>query len=137
LLANIPKQLLSTNAGIDIPLYGAFLESDVETISSYYYFAASASLSYILITGGTQYSQIANATDEIRYSNGSDTVNLLNEVTFNGLQHMRCAIDIGIGWQFTFHGALFGAELCASLPLTTVLNDTGWKQYFIGIRTIL
>jgi len=123
--------------GIVIPLYGGFIRNEATTFASYYYLYGGYSLAYAVSSKGTQYSQIANAKDQIRYGNGADTVTLINQDRFEGLNRLREAIEVGLGWNVAFEGAAFGMEAFVSVPRTSVLDDVEWKQYFVGFRISL
>jgi len=129
---------LAGSGGINIPIYGAFVKTEAATISSYYYLFGGYTAAYAIASSGTQYAQIANAKDAIRYGNGADTVTLIDAQRFEGLNRLRTSIDLGIGWNvMAADFASFGAELFVSVPQSSVLQDVQWKQYFIGLRLSL
>jgi hypothetical protein len=137
-VAYLNQYSIAGSAGIDIPVYGAFIKNEALTLSSYYYIFGGYTAAYAVSSKGTQYSQIANAKDQIRYGNGADTVTLINKQRFDDLNRLRTSIDLGIGWNVMASDfAAFGAELFVSVPQSSLLRDVAWKQYFIGLRLSL
>lgn len=136
-VAHLKQYSLVGTGGIVIPVYGGFIKNEGATFASYYYLYGGYSFAYAVSSKGTQYSQIASAKDQIRYGNGGDTVTLINKDRFEGLNRLREAIEVGIGWNVAFESGAFGVELFASLPRTSVLDDVEWKQYFVGFRVSL
>lgn len=120
--------------GLQIPVYGVFIDSDYLTVGSYYYLFGGFSAGYSIFTRTTQYTQIADAKDQIRYENGQDTLMLMRTGSGDGINRLRTAWEGGIGWQFTGAFAVFGFEAFISSPLNSVVPDGDWKQYYGGIR---
>lgn len=122
------------SAGINIPIYGGFIKSEAITLSSYYYIYAGYSAAYAVSSKGTQYTQIANAKDDIRYGNGADTVTLINNARLPDLNRLRTSLDFALGWNVAAEFGALGFEVFASVPQSSVLKDADWKQYFVGLR---
>jgi hypothetical protein len=61
-------------------------------------------------------------------------VTLLDHVALDDLNRFRTSVDLSLGWNFTssFGGASLEAFVTA--PITSVLNDADWKQYYAGLR---
>jgi hypothetical protein len=128
---------LTASGGINIPFYGVFVDSELGTLASYYYLYLGASASYVIGSRATQYQQIADPKSEIRYGNGGDTVTLISRRRLEGLDRIRTAIDVALGWTFSAEFFTFSFEAFASIPQSAVLIDTPWKQYYVGLRTSL
>ncbi len=124
---------LTGKFGLMKPIYGVFLKSEDQSLISQYYFAASFLATYSFYSHGMQYSQIADAKKYLRYSSGSDTLRLQDNVVFKGLDRFRSYVEFSVGFQIlsTF-GLLY--ELYFDLPVTSILNDAYWKQNLLGFR---
>ncbi|MEO5929197.1 MAG: hypothetical protein ABIR47_04640 [Candidatus Kapaibacterium sp.] len=137
-VAYLKQYSLAGTVGLDIPIYGAFIKTEALSLSSYYYLFGGYSFAYAISSKGTQYEQIANAKQAIRYGNGSDTATLIDKRTFDGLQRLRRSIDVGIGWNVMGVDFLaLSMEGFVSIPQTSLLDDSDWKQYFVGLRISL
>jgi hypothetical protein len=130
----LEEYLISASAGLNIPIYGVFFDSELTTVSSYYYLHASIAGTYALVSRGTQYVQIANAKEELRYRNGTDTTTLISKRRFEDLNRFRTSYEFGIGWNFAIESFGFTFETFFSLPITAVLRDAEWRQYAAGVR---
>ncbi len=118
-----------------VPIYGAFLESEMLSTSSFYYVGIGAQASYVFIDENTQYTQIANAKDKIRFSNGMDTVTTMDKQPYRTTNLWHYNIEPSIGWHVSFLGAvMFDFEAFLSIPMTSVLSDAKWYQYRYGLR---
>lgn len=136
-VAHLKQYSINGSAGLNIPLYGGFIKSEATTIASYYYLYGAYSVSYAVSSKGTQYVQIANAKDNLRYGNGADTLTLINKERFEDLNRLRTAIEVGIGWNLAAEFGALGFEAFVSVPQNSVLKDVEWKQYFAGLRIAL
>ncbi len=125
---------LAGSAGINIPVYGGFIRSEALTLASYYYIYAGYSAAYAISSRGTQYSQIADAKDDLRYGNGTDTVRLIDKALFQDLDRLRTSLDLAVGWNLASDFGAIGFEAFVSLPQRSVLKDVEWKQYVAGLR---
>lgn len=136
-VAHLKQYAIMGSAGVSIPFYGGFISNESTTFASYYYIYGGYSFAYTVSSKGMQYTQIANAKDAIRYGNGTDTVMLVNRTTFEGLNRVRTAIELAIGWNVASDFGAIGMEAFISLPQSSVLKDVDWKQYFAGFRLSL
>lgn len=128
------QHIVSGTVGLQIPVYGVFLDSDFGSIGSYYYLFGGLSGDYAFSAKTTQYAQIADAKDQIRYRNGQDTTTLMRRGTPEGINRTRTAVEAGIGWELSGEYVVLGFELFLSSPLTSLVDDAEWKQYYAGIR---
>lgn len=129
------QHFLSAKVGMLLPFYGIFMETEAVQTSSYYYLYGGVSASGRILTEATQYVQIANAKDRIRFANGQDTLTTLNKAKLSTENTLRYDCDLALGWRFAVRGAVFfDLQAYASLPLNTVLSDARWMQYRIGLR---
>lgn len=132
------QHFLTGHLGLQIPVYGIFFETEAATISSYYYVYAGVQVGGRTVSEATQYVQIADAKDRIRYANGQDTVTVMNKALLPTSNLLRTYADVAIGWRAGFRGIFsFFIEAYSSLPINTVLSDADWKQYRFGIRTVI
>lgn len=135
--AYLKQYMVGGSAGVIIPFYGGFIKNEGTVLSSYYYVFGGMSAWYAVSSKATQYTQIANAKDQIRYGNGTDTVTLINKRTLSDLERWRTAYEVGIGWNLAVESFALGFEAFASVPQTSVLKDVDWKQYYVGFRLSL
>jgi hypothetical protein len=143
------EHFLGARLGVAVPIYGAFVMSEplrldtvrgvnvIDRISSFYYAAASIHAAALVLSEATQYVQIADAKDAIRYGNGQDTVTLMNKARLSTATPLRWHAEIAAGWQASFGSFAFTVEAYAELPLTSVLRDARWMLYRYGIRTMI
>ena len=127
---------LELNAGVNIPLYGAFVKSQVNYQSLYtLYFGVS--MTEMLSSEATQYLQIGNAKDELRYENGRDTINLIENYELPTLRRTRFAFEAGIGMNFIISdfGILF--EFTFTIPQSSILTDDIWEQSMLRSNMVL
>ncbi len=130
----LKEVLLSGYAGLQIPVYGGFIDMEALRLGSYYYLFGGLGASWAFSSKATQYVQIANVKDDLRYSNGTDTVTLIDKAKLPGLNTIRTSIELGVGWNLAFDSFALGFELFGSIPQTSVLKDADWKQYVVGAR---
>ncbi len=133
-VAHLKEYLLAGSIGVNIPVYGVFLESEAASIASYYYLHVGVTAAYSMSSRLTQYAQIANAKSELRYGNGVDTVTLLYRSRLEDLNKVRTSIDLAVGWNFAIEFFTFSLEAFGSYPLDQVVNDADWRQYYVGLR---
>lgn len=124
------------SAGINclIPFYGAFASIEMPVVS-YYYLSFGINWGYPLSSNTTQYTQIANYKDYIRYKNGQDTIHLITEKTLSDLNYSRYYANIGLGFEFDIARIGIGMEFYVSAPLNSVVKDALWKQWIYGLKT--
>jgi hypothetical protein len=146
--------------GVTIPVYGAFLKPVEEAaVASYYYVHLGAAVDYVLTSRITQYVQIANVKEDLRYFNGLDTTRLLDGVRLPGTVQWRPNVEVafGMGWNIgatiprvniggqSLGGGQFGleatAELFGSFPTMGIFSDgaggTVWRTYIVGVRATI
>ncbi len=125
---------VSGAVGLQIPVYGVFFDSDFGQLGSYYYIYGGIGGDYGVATRTLQYSQIADAKDQIRYRNGQDTVTLMLESNTDGINRLRTSVEGAIGWNFTAEFIVLGFEAFISAPTTSLVSDGDWKEYYAGFR---
>lgn len=131
---DLKEYSIAGTAGLEIPIYGAFIDNDIVTLSSYYFLFGGVTATYAVSSEATQYSQIANAKGELRYKNATDTVRMFHERELEGLNKLRLGYEIGIGWRFAAENFVFGFEPYMTIPITPVVKDAEWRQYPLAIR---
>jgi hypothetical protein len=134
-VAYLKNYALTAAGGVNIPFYGVFVNAEFGTLASYYYVYLGASASYVIASRATQYQQIATPKSELRYGNGSDTLTLISRRRLDGLERVRTAIDVALGWTLTAEFFAFSFEAFLSIPQSYVLSDTPWRQFYGGLRT--
>ena len=136
-VVHVKQYRLNASGGFNIPVYGVFIDSEFGTLASYYYLYVGGSASYAIAHRTTQYQQIASPKSELRYGNGADTVTLISRQRIAGLNPVRTAIDLAIGWHASAEFVAFSFEAFVSIPQTDVFDDTPWRQYYAGFRLSL
>lgn len=132
------QHFINLQAGLAIPVYGVFAETEVMTISSYYYIYGGVQAAGRILSENTQYVQIADAKDRIRFPNGRDTVTVMNTIPLQTGNTFRFNADVAFGWRLGWRGVLnFSVEWYATIPLNGVVSDADWRQYRFGMRTTL
>lgn len=131
----LEETMLEVNAGLSIPIYGVFINPPVD-LSSTYSLYVGFHLAEVLTSSATQYLQIGDVKEKLRYENGLDTVNLISQIELPTLLKSRTGIEIGLSTNLDIqgYGALF--ELKALFPSQSILTDERWKQTQIRIGTI-
>lgn len=125
---------VSGSVGLHIPVYGAFLTTKGMTLGSYYYVGGAYSADYALVNRAEQYSQIADAKEQIRYGNRQDTAVLMRRNQPPGFNRYRSSVEVNLGWRVAAEVITFGIEGFFSIPRTSVLEDADWWQYYGGFR---
>jgi hypothetical protein len=65
--------------------------------------------------------------------NGTDTLVIINDSELETLNSFRSYFDVQLSWRIS--GKMgFGADLYYSYQLNSVLEDSDWKQWFLGLR---
>lgn len=136
-VVHLEEWLLKGSVGLNIPVYGAFLIAGEGAVSSYYYVHGGMTAMWQVSNRGTQYAQIADAKDDLRYSNGTDTVRLQPREAWDNTNTFRTAISVGIGWNVAAQFFSFSFEPFVLLPVTSVLTDAEWKQVTGGARLFI
>lgn len=130
----LSQYAIAGKIGVSIPFYGVFLASEALTIGSYYYLNVGVSGAYTVSSKATQYVQLANVKEDLRYGNGMDTLTLIDQRTLNQLDRVRTAAEVALGWNVSAEFGTFFFEAFLSRQLNSVLNDADWKQYYVGFR---
>lgn len=136
-VVHLEEWLLKGSVGLNIPVYGAFLIAGEGAVSSYYYVHGGVTALWQVSNRGTQYAQIADAKDDLRYGNGADTVRLQPRASWDNVNTFRTAISAGIGWNFSGQFFSFSFEPFVMLPITSMLDDADWKQITGGVRLFM
>lgn len=122
------------NAGLQIPFYGVFMKSDFMTMASYYYIRGAINGSYAVYSDALQYFQIADVKENLRYTNGYDTATVIQNSKLSSLNRLRTELEFSLGWNATFEVVSFNFEAFSTYPITSVVSDARWEQYFVGFR---
>jgi len=125
---------VSGSVGLHIPVYGAFLTTKSFTAGSYYYIGGALSADYALVNRAEQYTQIADAKEQIRYGNHQDTAVLMRMSQPPGFNRFRSSVEVNLGWRVAAEVITFGIEGFLSIPRTSLLEDADWWLYYGGVR---
>ncbi len=119
-------------AGLSIPFYGAYLSAG-ENIASVYCLNVGLGGAYKFSSKATQYLQLANNKDEVRFKNGTDTLRLIDESTLANINRNRFFCEIGLSMKYFIPQGYTDFGVVYALPLTRVLDDANWKQHSFRI----
>lgn len=135
-IAHLDEVMFDYGAGFIIPFYGAFIDEFVP-VSSFYYIYLGYQGSYPLQSRLTEFVQIGNHKEYLRFDNGRDTVRLRNKITMSQLEYNRHFIDIGLGMEASASNIGTRWELFMKVPVNSVIRDEEWKQYVVGFKFTL
>lgn len=127
---------LLISSGIQIPFWSGYYtmgKNQATSVFSSYYLYLGFAGRYALKSDATQFVQIADPKDEIRYANGRDTLNLFKEKELKSLQHFKTYIDLKLGSDINLFFMLGRFELTTQIPVNSVLKDAQWKQWHWSI----
>lgn len=137
-VAYLEETMLDAGFGIKLPVYGLFyrmeLDSEKISLASSYYLKGNFSVSLPLAHKFTQYMQIADAKNDLRYYNTSDTMRLLSETGLKTINKTRMYADIALGTDLIGNNIGVSFEMFLKIPLNSVVKDAVWKQYVFGFR---
>lgn len=118
--------------GLSIPFYGAYLSAG-DNMCSAYCLNLGLSGAYRVSSKATQYLQLANNKDEVRFKNGTDTLRLIDESTLANINRHRFYVEMGLSMKSVMSKAMMEFGFVYALPLTRVLDDADWKQHSIRV----
>lgn len=119
---------LETKLGVSIPIYGAFVSHPIPS-SSIFSLYLGMSNSQVLSSSATQFVQIGNAKDKIRFENGLDTLVQTSNLELPTLISNRFGMEIGGEYGAEAFGIGLNVSLRALIPMQSILSDEHWKQY--------
>ncbi len=127
-VVHIEDHNIRLSLGLTLPIYGAFvLES--YSMSSYYYIQFGVVFEIPIESRATQYFQILDTKDDLRYGNGTDTVRVMDNVKLNTLTDVRKSFEIAIGNITDFNIIGIDYSLRYSFMFNSMLTDAVWKQH--------
>lgn len=115
-----------------IPIWGAFV-FEQNSMSSYYYLKAGITWEFPIASEATQYFQILDVKDDLRYRSGADTVRVMFEEKLKTINSGRKRFEIGVGTILDVHVLVFDMHLSYSYMLDAVLKDAVWKQHHLKL----
>lgn len=127
---------LETKLGVSIPIYGAFISHPILT-SSVYSLYLGLSNAQVLSSSASQFVQIGNAKNKIRFENGLDTLVQTSNIELPSLIKNRFGMEIGVELGAEIFGLGMNASIKALIPTGSILSDESWKQYQIRLGTVI
>jgi hypothetical protein len=132
---NVTQHRCNLGASLILPVYGIYVSSELADVSSLYFVAMGVNSSLLLRSSARQYTHIASPKDEIRFSNGTDTVNVRAETGIQTLNTTQYSLTMSGGWMAGLQGSLFvTVEPFVTIPLSSVLSDASWYQWYAGVK---
>lgn len=129
----LEEHALVFGAGMQLPLYGGFLNIEGVTTGSYYFTGVQLTGSVVPFSSATQYAQILNPKEEVRYANGTDTIRVSDDVALSTLNRFRLSLELSLGWTFQVSGFMMCFEPYVGVPIISVLSDARWRQWTGGL----
>lgn len=119
---------LELKGGISIPLYGVFISKQMQ-MSNLFSLYIGVSNSIVLSSEATQYAQIGDVKDKLRFENGLDTLVQTSNIELPSLIKNRLGLEFGLETSFEVmgYGANFGLK--GLIPTESIVSDESWKQY--------
>lgn len=130
----LDETLLNLGIGFLIPIYGAYFEGLGQKTSSIYYLYTGFNYKYPLKSQSIQFYQIANAKDDIRYSNGIDTMVVYSKSYAKGINLNRYNLELGLGYDFKAMNYGLFLQIFVNYQLNSFLVDANWHQYQFGLK---
>ena len=132
---NVTQDRCNLGASLILPVYGIYVSSELADVSSLYFVAMGVNSSLLLRSSARQYTHIASPKEEVRFSNGTDTVNVRAETDIQTMNNTQYSLTVSGGWMAGLQGSLFvTVEPFATIPLSSVLGDAPWYQWYAGVR---
>ena len=128
------QHFIGLNPHIKLSLWGANMGFKNYNIGSVYYLNLGLDLSYSVQSRFTQYSQIVSDKNNIRYNNGKDTLNVIDNKYLENINPFRSVGHIGFGIGTTILMMKFDFEIFYKRQLNNVIKDGDWKNHGWGIR---
>jgi len=117
-----------------IPLYGLYMITEDQSLSSVYYIFGSYDMEYAYSIDVHQYVQLADVKQELRYENGTDIQTIERKSSISTLNKFRTTYQTGGGVDFSIDGFRVQFELFAGYPTRSILTDASWRQFPWGLR---
>ncbi len=132
----LEETLLETKLGVSIPIYGAFSGNPLP-FSSIFSLYLGVNNGQVLSSKASQFVQIGNAKDKIRFENGLDTLVQTSNVELSSLVKNRFGMEIGIEHGAEIGGVGYNFWINALIPTESILSDELWKQYQLRFGTVI
>jgi len=129
------ETLLKSGVGISLPLLGIVqgnyrrIDRIVKQNLSLF---VGVSFATPLISKTTQYLQIKES-EVLRYGNGTDKLTIIDGKELETLNAFRSYFDAVLSWHRS-ERMTFGVDLYFSYQLNSILEDTNWKQWYLGLK---
>ncbi len=130
------ETLIKPGAGLLIQILGSsdqYLGGAALGLQQYLSLYLGFSVAVPLSSSATQYLQIKNNNDILRYKNGSDTLRIIDNRQLVDINFFRSYFDAEIGW-FVENQINFGISAYYSYQLNSILENSNWKQWICGIK---
>lgn len=132
----LEETLFDTKLGVSIPIYGAFVTQQA-AYSSIFSLYLGVSNAHVIDSKATQFVQIGNAKDKIRFENGLDTLVQTKNIELPTLINNRFGMEIGIEHSSEIEGIGYNVWINAQIPMQSILSDENWKQYQVRFGAVL
>jgi hypothetical protein len=125
-VVHIADHNIRLSFGLTLPFYGAFI---LDNFSSYYYIQAGVAFEIPVSSSATQYFQVLDTKDDLRYGNGTDTVRVMHDVKLSTLTDVRKSFEIALGGITDLNVIGLEYSFRYSFMFNSMLTDVIWKQH--------
>lgn len=132
----LEETLFDTKLGVSIPIYGAFVNQQA-AYSSIFSLYIGVSNAQVIHSKATQFVQIGNAKNKIRFENGLDTLVQTSNLELPTLISNRFGIEVGIEHSSVIAGIGYNVWVNAQIPMQSILSDENWRQYQLRFGAVL
>ena len=122
---------LAASAGISIPVWGVWA-TNVNIGSSFNLYLGGL-FKQSLSAETLQFLQIGNHKDKIRYSNGGDTLVLIDNQTLGNTVKSKSYIEVGVQILTCVQFIVMDLGVIYSYPLNSAITDDSWKQHILRV----
>ncbi len=129
-VVHIAEHNIGLSLNTIIPVWGAFI-FEQNSMSAYYYLKAGITWEFPLTSGATQYFQILDVKDDLRYRSGADTVRVMFEEKLRTINSVRQRFEFAIGTILDVSVLVFDMNFAYSCMLNSVIEDAVWKQHHL------
>ena len=127
---------LYTSLDFKHPIYGAFMKSSDQNISSFWFLTYGVGAEFSIDCKLTVNEFIISEGHNIRYSNGEIKTASLHKENYLGIKKIRPNYNFGIGWQFGADFANTSIELKYRGSFDSIFEKNDFKQntLFFGLN---
>lgn len=124
---------------MSLPIYGGYIQTEMldeeVSLGSFYNLNLGFMTSLPFSSRMTQYNQISTRKNDIRYSNGYDTLNFMKRERARTLNEFRYYIKTGLSWTNVSNFASISFSINYYHQINAILTDTRWRNGIVLLET--